>query len=141
MSVDLMWSETVVTWNSYIGLSKVSQSSLCLLLNQAKKISMLLQCFEQIGHNQGCDECQRLAMYLILRYTSTAPELLRHERFHQIILGKISHAAENGIFVGHLFGIEQPSQSSLQDLIGKVEENCGCGSIPIPHNHREEGAE
>lgn len=74
-------------------------------------------------------ECRRLAIFLILSYSSKASELLTHERFRQTVLDRVSHAAEHEVFVGHLFGIEQPCRTLGQDLVNKIENFCSCNCV------------
>ena len=126
MSVDPAWNETVIEWNTHICLAKVpDEKSYQLLCSQNRKVQILLSSFEQLQRSHGCMDCQRLAMFLFLRYCSHAAELLTHERFRQVTLGKVFYAADCNLFVGHLFGIEQPHQTSLQDLLGF----CCCESV------------
>lgn len=119
MSIDPVWNETVIEWNTHLRLAKVPDDTLYqLLCTRRRKVQILLSSFEQLQRSHGCLNCQRLALFLFLRYCSKADDLLSHERFRQVTLGKVFYAADHNVFVGHLFGIEQPSQTSLQDLLG-----------------------
>lgn len=56
------------------------------------------------------------SLWACLCYLGSFKEWRNYEVFYDKVLGKVEHLKENGLYFGHLIGIEQPQKSTIEDI-------------------------